>query len=288
MENFHTNFVFFGTPPAARDTLAHLVKNGFVPKVVVTNPDRPQGRGLVLQASPTKIWAQENNIPVFTPEKWDAGAIENVRSYNPAYGVVVAYGKILPPALLEVFPRGIFNVHYSLLPAYRGAAPVEAAILRGDTMTGVSVQKVVAALDAGDVFATRGTEIMPTETARDLRQRLVVLGADLLTSLLPAILAGDIEGIPQDSTCVTYAPKIKKEDGKISLADDPHINMNKYRAYSEWPGVYFFARKGDRRIRVKVTRARFHNGSFIIERVTPEGKREQSYDTFVRAGWIAE
>mgnify|MGYP000591466007 CR=1 FL=1 len=312
-KNTPPNFIFFGTPSVARDTLAFLVENGFSPTAVVTNPDRPRGRGLTLTPSETGAWARARGIPVLTPSVLDAEAIAACACGAGAGGdtngadadggkgedsggsivtpadlaIVVAYGKIFPQTLIDAFPKGVINVHYSLLPKYRGAAPVEAAILNDDKTTGVSIQKMTLALDAGDILAAQSTPIHPDETARDLRARLTTLGAELLTKLLPAISQGTL-GVAQDETKATYAPKIKKEDGRVFLGSDAHENWNKYRAYFEWPGTYFFAARPPKKIRVKITRARFARGAFIIERVIPEGKREQPYDRFMSTGWVAE
>ena len=157
-----STFIYFGTPYVAKDTLQVLVEKGFTPKLVVTSPDAPSGRGLVLTPSDTKTWALEHNLPVRTPEKLDASAITELRALGADYAVVVAYGKILPQALIDIFPKGVLNVHYSLLPRYRGASPVESALLNGDIVTGVSVQRMVYKLDAGDVG------LPPLQPVRDL------------------------------------------------------------------------------------------------------------------------
>ncbi|HQU07657.1 MAG TPA: methionyl-tRNA formyltransferase [Candidatus Paceibacterota bacterium] len=286
--NPHPNIAFFGTPYAARDTLAFLVAHGITPSVVVTNPDQPKGRGLVQSPSETKAWALAHALPVQTPHTLDDDAIAALRAYRADFAIVVAYGKIFPKTLIDAFPKGVINVHYSLLPSYRGASPVEEALKRGDAMTGVTIQKMAAALDTGDVLAAQSTPIHPEETARELRPRLIALGAALLVESIPAITAGTLTGTPQDARRATYAKKIKKEDGKISLADNATHNWNLYRAYAEWPGTYFFARRDNARVRVKIVRAAYASDAFIIERVIPEGKREQPYAAFLDAGWVAE
>ncbi len=146
-------FIFFGTPPVAAETLRALLAEGFVPALVVTNPDAPKGRGLALTPSPVKLLASAHDIPVFTPETLDEAAQKEITSRAASYAVVVAYGKIFPESLIHAFPKGVLNVHYSLLPKYRGATPMETALLQGETETGVTVQQMVKELDAGDILA---------------------------------------------------------------------------------------------------------------------------------------
>ena len=283
----HKPFLFFGTPYVARDTLALLVERGFTPAAVVTSPDAPKGRGLTLTPCETKAWALEHDLPVLTPSKLDAETIEELRSYGCAYAVVVAYGKILPQALIDAFPQGIINIHYSLLPKYRGASPVEAALLNGDTVTGVAIQQMAFKLDAGDLLATKEVVIEPNETTRELRPRLVQIGAELLADTLPAFEAGDIKPVPQDEALATFSGKIRKEDGKLTLRGDHEANWNTYRAYAESPGTHFYMEKDGKTIRVKIVSASYDGSSFVPDRVVPEGKKETAYQELVRAGWSA-
>ncbi len=271
-------FVFFGTPEVASNTLAVLIGRGFVPVLVVTSPDAPRGRGLALAPSPTKELALAHNIPLLTPEKLDADALSAIRSYGSDYAIVVAYGKIFPEELIAAFPRGVLNVHYSLLPKYRGATPLEGALLAGERETGVTVQKMTFALDAGDIIAQKSTPIAPGETARELRPRLITLGAELLVDTLPAYLAGDAMPTAQDASFVSQTRKLRKEDGKLDLNAPAETNWNKHRAYADSIGTYFFENEK----RVKIAKASFATGRFIIERVIPEGKREMAYSDFVR------
>ncbi|MBI2409732.1 methionyl-tRNA formyltransferase [Candidatus Kaiserbacteria bacterium] len=272
-------FAYFGTPKVARDTLAMLSERGYVPEVVITAPDAPRGRGLVLTPSETRTFAEERGLPVLTPEKLDAGAIEEIGRFGCDFAICVAYGKIFPEELIAAFPRGVLNVHYSLLPKYRGATPLEAALLAGDTETGVTVQKMVKELDAGDILAQEAVTIGPAETAKELRPRLIALGARLLADILPKYLADVVTAVPQDHARATRARKLQKEDGLLSLGDAAETNWNKYRAFVDSIGTYFFTPDGNR---VKIVTASFKNGEFVIERVIPEGKREMSYADFVR------
>lgn len=267
------SFVFFGTPNVASETLATLLSHDFTPALVVTSPDAPKGRGLVLTPSPTKTLALEKGIPVITPEKLDVDIISAIRAYGCDYGVCVAYGKIFPEELIAAFPQGVLNVHYSLLPKYRGATPMETALLAGETETGVTIQKMVRELDAGDIIAQEATPIANNETARELRPRLIALGAELLVATLPAFERGESTLMPQDASRATRAYKIKKEDGLLALDAPAQENWNKYRAYADSIGTYFIQNNK----RVKITAAEFTRGEFRILRVIPEGKREIAY-----------
>lgn len=266
-------FVYFGTPKVSSDTLEVLIERGFVPALVVTSPDAPRGRGLVLTPSPVKALALEHAIPLLTPEKLTPESIGQIRECSCDYAIVVAYGKIFPEELIAAFPLGVLNVHYSLLPKYRGATPLEGALLAGEHETGVTVQKMVKALDAGDIIAQKSVEIGAGETARELRPRLIRLGAELLAETLPEYLAGSIVPVAQDASLASHTRKLSKEDGLLSLDAPAQDNWNKYRAYADSIGTYFFA--NDKRI--KITAASFTNGRFVIERVIPEGKREMQY-----------
>ncbi len=267
------SFVFFGTPEVASDTLALLTEHGFVPSLVVTSPDAPKGRGLVLTPSPTKVLADAHSIPVLTPATLDDDAIAAIRAYGCAYALVVAYGKLFPESLIEAFPKGVINVHYSLLPKYRGATPLETALLAGETETGVTIQKMVKEMDAGDIVAQEATLVAPGETARELRPRLILMGARLLVASLPGYLAGEIVPVPQDAARASRARKLKKEDGLLDLAAPAEENWNKYRAYADSIGTYFM-QDGKR---MKITNAELARGEFRILRIIPEGKREMPY-----------
>jgi methionyl-tRNA formyltransferase len=268
-----SKFIYFGTPSVASETLATLVKHGFTPVLVVTSPDAPKGRGLEMTPSPAKVFALEHNIPALTPTQLDAETIATIRSYDAEYGVAVAYGKIFPEALINAFPLGVLNVHYSLLPKYRGATPLEASLLAGDTETGVTIQKMVKALDAGDIIAQERIAIAETDTARELRPKLIALGTDLLTRTLPPYLRGEITPVAQDHTLASHAGKLKKEDGLLDLSAPARKNWNTYRAYADTIGTHFF--KDDKRI--KIISASFKDAIFTPLRVIPEGKKETIY-----------
>jgi methionyl-tRNA formyltransferase len=274
-----SSFIYFGTPKVSSDTLELLIGRGFVPALVVTAPDAPRGRGLILTPSETKTVALAHNLPVFTPEKLDAEAIATISERGCDYALVVAYGKIFPEALIHAFSRGVLNVHYSLLPKYRGATPLETALRMGERETGVTVQKMVKELDAGDIIAQKAAAIGEEETALELRPRLITLGAELLADTLPAYLTGAVTPLVQDASLATHAKKLKKEDGLLSLDAPAEENWNKYRAYADSIGTYFFENEK----RIKIVKASMQNGKFTVERIVPEGKREMSYTDFARS-----
>lgn len=278
-------FAYFGTPYVARDTLASLVEAGYVPSVVITSPDAPRGRGLALVPCETKIWAREHGFPVLTPQTLDNSFIQELAGYGCQFGIAVAYGKIIPQALLVAFPKGILNVHYSLLPKYRGASPLETALWNGERVTGVTIQQMAFKLDSGDILAQREVPIEPTDTTLTLRPELIRIGADLLIQTLPAFIEGTARTRTQDETQATRAPKIRKEQGLLDLFADPYKNWNTYRALCESPGTYFFAEKDEQRIRVKIVDACLDDGEFKLLRITPEGKTEQDASWLERNGW---
>jgi methionyl-tRNA formyltransferase len=281
-------FAFFGTPYVARDTLATLLLAGYVPAVVVTSPPAHKGRGLALEPCDTEIFAREQGLPVLTPVKLDAAFLAEIRTYACEYAVVVAYGKLLPQAVLDAFPKGVLNVHYSLLPKYRGASPVESALRNGETVTGVTVQRMALAMDAGDILAQREEPILPEDTTLTLRPRLIALGSQALIDILPAFVDGTAVAVPQDHALATRAPKILKPEGELLLSGDPLKNWTTYRALAESPGTFFYATDGGRRIRVKIVDAAYANGTFDVRRIVPEGKPVQDFSYLERAGYRPE
>lgn len=268
------NFAFWGTPEVASTTLQLLIDAGYIPCVVITNPDRPAGRGLALTPSPVKILAEKYNIKVLQPEKITEEFLNEFSNYSIDLNIVVAYGNILPKSIIDMPVYSTLNIHYSLLPKYRGAAPLEGALLSGDKVTGVTIQKMVYKLDAGDIVASKEVAIDDSIDKESLRTILIDTGAQLLIDTLPDYTIGNITPTPQDESMASHIGKIKKEDGKIDIGDDAIVNYNKYRAYSGWPGIYYFDESGKR---VKITKARLEGGRFVIERIIPEGKSERDY-----------
>ncbi len=205
---------------------------------VVTQPDKPKGRDLRLTPSPVKVLAGRLNLPVLQPLKArDPGFIEQLRGLQPSLVVVVAYGQILPPAILELPSHGCLNVHTSLLPKYRGAAPIQWAIANGEAETGVTIMKMDAGLDTGPILAMRPTPILPTDNSQTLHDRLAELGAELLLETIPWYVAGTLKPRPQPEEGSTYAAKIKKEDGQIDWTRPAIDIWNRLRAFTPWPGA---------------------------------------------------
>lgn len=280
MKNF--KFAFFGTPSIASETLEILKSNGHLPSIIITSPDKPKGRGLIMTPSAVSIWAEKNNIPCLKPEKIDTLFIEEFKKININLSIVVAYGKILKEELINTPKLGTINIHYSLLPKYRGASPLISALLAGDKETGVSIQQMVFKLDSGPIIAEEKISININYTKEELNNKLIILGANLLCEILPKILEENITYNEQDEENATYCTKIKKEDGEIDLNDDHITNWNKYRAFYGWPGIFFFITKNNKKIRVTVKEASYENDSFVLKRVTPEGKKEINYSDFLK------
>ena len=276
------NFAFLGTPSVALETLEILKQNGYVPSIIVTSPDKKAGRGLHLTPSPVSIWAKENDIPCLKPEKIKEEFIEDFKKLKIDLSIVVAYGKILPEILIKTPTLGTINIHYSLLPKYRGASPLESALLNGDSFTGISIQQMEFKLDSGPILAEKEISIEINDTKEDLRKKLIKLGGDLLCEIIPKIIKKEIIPKIQDESKATHCTKINKEDGEIDPEGDSIKNYNKYRAFYGWPGIYFFTKRHDKEIRVKIKEASFENNKFIIKRVTPEGKKEINYDKFLK------
>lgn len=234
--------VFMGTPVLAQVSLEALLREPvFQIAGVVTQPDKPKGRELKLQPSPVKEVAVRAGLPVLQPAKArEEDFIAELRRLQPELIAVAAYGQILPKAILELPPFGCLNVHTSLLPRYRGAAPIQWAILNGDPETGVTIMKMDAGLDTGDILTQRTTPIHPMDNAQTLHDRLAQLGAELLVQTIPDYLAGKIQPRPQPSEGLSHAPKLKKEDGQIDWRSSATAIRNRLRAFTPWPGAFTF------------------------------------------------
>ncbi|MCK5326307.1 MAG: methionyl-tRNA formyltransferase [Woeseiaceae bacterium] len=232
--------LFAGTPEFALASLTALVDAGIKPVAVMTQPDRPAGRGKRLSASPVKRFALEQDIDVLQPETLrDADVVVELAALSPDIVIVAAYGLILPQDVLDIPQHGCLNVHASLLPRWRGAAPIQAAILNGDTETGVSLMSMTAGLDCGPVYATQALAIGNDETAGELHDRLAGLGAELLLRNLAAIVNGDLEAVAQDDSQGSYAAKIGKQDAVLDWHRSAQELKRLVRAYNPVPGAWF-------------------------------------------------
>jgi len=234
--------VFMGTAELSCASLEILARDSrFSVAAVITQPDKPKGRDLNLQPSPVKMLAEKLKLPVLQPAKArDEKFISELRESKPDLVVVVAYGQILPQVILDLPKFGCLNVHTSLLPKFRGAAPIQWAIATGETETGVTIMKMDAGLDTGPVVSQRRTPILPADDSATLHDRLARLGAELLAQTIPDFVAGKIQPSPQPAVGVSHAPKIKKEDGRIDWNQPAGTIWNRLRAFTPWPGAFTF------------------------------------------------
>jgi methionyl-tRNA formyltransferase len=232
--------VFAGTPSFAVPTLEALVHRGFDVRLVVTQPDRQRGRGLELTPSPVKQSAADLGIPIAQP-----GTIKSNDSFRaqltalqPDAIVVVGYGRIIPGWMIELPRLGNLNVHASLLPKYRGAAPIQWAIAQGETVTGITTMRIDAGLDTGDILLQRELAIEADDTAITIASKLAAVGADLMVETLNQLCAGTLHPRPQDHTLATLAPILKKEDGRVDFQRSAIENWNRLRGFQPWPGAF--------------------------------------------------
>jgi methionyl-tRNA formyltransferase len=231
--------IFLGTPAFAVPTLERIVDAGHRVVAVFTQPDRPKGRGGQLNASPVKEAALRLGLPVYQPERIRRPeVVEQLKQMNPDAMVVVGYGQIIPQAIIDIAPRGIINVHASLLPKYRGAAPIQWAVANGETRTGVTTMRIDAGLDTGDMLLKWETQIGAEEDALELGRRLSAAGADLLVQTLRENPAP----VKQDAAEATLAPILKKEDGEIDWNWTASKIFNRSRGFLPWPGAYSYFR----------------------------------------------
>lgn len=237
-----TRIVFMGTPEFAVPVLQVLLQTQRVVGVV-TQPDRPAGRGQIVQPSPVKAAALAANVPVYQPGSLrKPESAESIAAWQPEIIVVAAYGQILRPHLLQLPPKGCLNVHASLLPRWRGAAPMQAALLAGDAQTGISLMQMDEGMDTGPVYVQAAIPIAPDETAATLHDKLAALGGEVLARYLPAILAGELRPQVQAESQATLARLIQKEDGRLRWEDSAESLDRHIRAMTPWPGAFTFWR----------------------------------------------
>ena len=233
--------VFMGTPDFAVPSLEALLKSGDDVVGVVTQPDRPKGRGQSLTPSPVKLVALREHIPILQPTKMkDPDVLAALASWKPDLIVVAAFGRILPPAILSLPPKGCINVHGSLLPKYRGAGPIQWAIINGETETGITTMLMDEGMDTGAMLLQEKIAIEPGDTAGSLSPRLALLGARLLVETVQRLKAGTLDSNVQDHAHATMAPLLKKEDGAIDWRLPAAVLANRIRGLTPWPGAYTF------------------------------------------------
>jgi len=234
--------VYMGTPAFALPPLQALVEAGHDIVAVVTQPDRPAGRGGRARPGPVKAWAEAQGLAVWQPERLRGEAVERLRALAPELIVVAAYGEILRPEVLAIPPYGCLNIHASLLPRWRGAAPIVAAILAGDDKTGVTLIRMDAGMDTGPILAQQALPLRGQERCGELGARLAEMGAVLLGRVLPEYLAGKVIPEPQDDSQATYCTVLRKEDGLVDWTRPAAYIERMVRAYDPWPGAYTFLR----------------------------------------------
>lgn len=281
--NKEVRFVFFGTPLFASIVLDELESAGFLPSLIVSAPDKPKGRRLLLTPSEVKEWGEKRNIPVITPTTLNnTEVVERLKQESADLFIVAAYGKLIPKAVIDIPKFGALNVHPSLLPKFRGSSPIESAILSDEQATGVTIMVVDEEMDHGPIVAQRERVIANwPPRASKLSEDLAHFGGKLLAEIIPEWLNG-LEASPQDHTRATFTKKIAKEDGLIDLSGDPLLNYKKIMAFDEWPSAYFFTERNGKTIRVRIVDAEYKNGTLTLLRVVPEGKKEMDYNDFMR------
>lgn len=298
--------VFFGTPDLAAIALRRLLASRHTIVGVVCQPDKPAGRGQHLTAPPVKDVALAANVPVAQPEKVRDGAFTQVlQAWNPDLIVVAAYGKILPRHILDLPRLGCINIHASLLPQLRGAAPIQWAIARGASVTGVTIMQMNEGMDTGDILLQQACPIAATDTGQTLYDRLAALGAELVLEAIEGLEAGSLKPTPQDPTAATLAPILRKEDGRIAWSRPASEIERLIRAFDPWPSTYCFV--ADKRLRVlrahvvattrSATPGQVHlengevmvttgDGALILDELQLEGRKRMSATELLRGSGL--
>lgn len=289
MSNHPISYVFFGTGALAESVLACLVKKNMLPKLIITKPDSPQGRHMVLTAPHIKTWANIKGIPVFQPD-----SLKSIGNNSPLHRqkfdvfIVASYGKIIPEEILNIPTHGVLNVHPSLLPEYRGPSPIESVLLDGLDKTGVTIIKLDSEMDHGPILVQTGFTIDAEATAGTLEVTCGQIGGDLLSQVLPEYINGNLIPKDQNHSKATTCKKITKDLGEIKLSDAAEEIRRKFRALTPWPGLYFFHEHSNKNIRVKITGIDLTStlekdwkANEIITSVIPEGKKEMDFESFL-------
>lgn len=265
-------YVFFGSPKFAEIILKTLIDAGMPPSALVCNPDRPFGRKKILTAPPTKVAALSHGIPILQPEVLDADIARQIARFNPDFFVVAAYAKILPRAILALSRLGTIGVHPSLLPKYRGATPIQSAILAGESETGTTLFLIDERVDHGPVLAYSKLRIAHGDTYELLMQTLAEKSGDLLKEALPRFFAKKMIPQPQSESAATYTKKFSTDDGFVDLGvDAPETAWRKIRALNPDPGVYTYTEINGKRIRVKLLAAEMRDGKLVPTLIQREG-----------------
>lgn len=300
--------VFFGSPPTALPSLNALLSAGHEIKLIITQPDKPAGRGKKLTPPAVKVFARDHGLPYLQPERIrkDEKVLETIKEASPDINIVVAYGQIIPAPIIYLPPLKSLNIHFSLLPRYRGAAPVQWAILNGERFTGITIFQLTEKMDEGPILSQEVVPILPRENAHELETRMSHIGAQLLIKTLEKINILELK--EQDHSLATYAPKLTKEQGRINWQETAEAVDRKVRAFYGWPGAFTFingqrleiisgqitqglmpaARPGEV---VQLDKSGIYvccgqKTFYLIEQVKPEGRKEMSAHSFSLGGKV--
>lgn len=302
----NARIVYFGTPQFSVPPLEAILEAGFEVPLVVTAPDRPAGRGEEIQKSAIKEFSAAHSLPVITPERpSDDSALTLLRDAGAELFVVAAYGLILPQRVLDIPARGGLNIHPSLLPRWRGASPIEHALLAGDARTGVTIMQMDAEMDHGPIIVQKECEIGDKETQESLTEKLSNLSAELIAAAIPEYLAGTLTPRPQEHAAATFTKLLSRDDGRIDWSVPADELERRVRAFHRWPGAFTFWQKNGASVRLKIgtvaiADAERHSpgeafrtaggkfavaarkGALVVERLQPEGKKSMSGEDFLR------
>lgn len=303
MSNINTNslkFTFFGTSELSVKILEKLIEGSYIPSLVVTTPDKPRGRKMIMTPPPVKVFAQKNNLKIIQPEKLNSKLFQKTDlpglpsqsfratmqdGFSSDYDlfIVASYGKIIPKSILDIPKFGILNVHPSLLPKLRGPSPIQSFILSGEEKTGVTIMLMDEEVDHGSILSISNlkSKISNLNAVR-LEEKLAEMGGQMLVDVIPKWINREIKPLEQDHSQATFTKKISKEDGLIDLQkDSSEIIYKKFLAFQPWPGIYYFTEKSGRKIRVIITDMELsETGELKIKKVKPEGKNEMNYEKF--------
>ena len=286
-------FAFFGTSELSVKVLDILIKNGYIPDLVITVPDKPQGRKMIMTPPPLKVFAEARNLKISQPNSLST---YNLQPTTCNLLIVASYGKIIPKSILEIPKFGTLNVHPSLLPKFRGPSPIQSFILSGEEKTGVTIMLMDAKIDNGPILASQKLKVESQKlNAKQLEEELAELGGQTLVDVIPKWINGEIKAIEQDHSQATFTKKIAKEDGLVDLEKDkPETIYRKFLAFQPWPGIYYFTEKNTRKIRVIITDMELSQSELPssgtsasqselkIKKVKPEGKKEINFADFIK------
>ena len=281
------NFAYFGTSEFAVKILDKLIENGYVPSLVITTPDKPKGRKMIMTPPPVKVFAVEHNLKIAQPTSLSSYHLQPT-TYN--LFIVASYGKIIPKSILDIPKFGTLNVHLSLLPKFRGPSPIQSFILSGEEKTGATIMLMDEQVDHGQILSQKefGNKISNLKSknlnAKELEEKLAELGGQMLVDVIPKWISGEIKAKEQNHSQATFTKKISKEDGLVDLEkNSPELIYRKFLAFQPWPGIYYFAQKNNQKVRIIITDMEMsESGQLKIKKVKPESKNEMEYEKFMK------